>query len=82
MRNTKIKDTMRDTCIAELVNSWYQILVSTVEGKIFILNQEKYIIPKVLNGHPLLSGLLSKSRKLHPPLLTVILTPFEYSHLY
>ena len=32
MRNTKIKDTMRDTCIAELVNSWYQILVS-MEGK-------------------------------------------------
>lgn len=25
-RNTKIKDTMRDNCITELVDSWYQIL--------------------------------------------------------
>ena len=27
-RNTKIKDTMRDSCITELVDSWYRILVS------------------------------------------------------
>ena len=26
-RNTKIKDRIRDTCVTELVDSWFQILV-------------------------------------------------------
>ena len=26
-RNTKIKDHIRDTCVTELVDSWFQILV-------------------------------------------------------
>lgn len=27
-RNVAIKDNMRDTCVPELVESWYQIMVS------------------------------------------------------
>ena len=27
-RNTLLKDTMRETCVGDLVNSWYEILVS------------------------------------------------------
>ena len=27
-RNTLLKDAMRETCVGDLVNSWYEILVS------------------------------------------------------
>ena len=29
VRNVLIKDNMRDTCVPDLVESWYQIMVST-----------------------------------------------------
>ena len=37
-RNTKIKDHIRDTCVTELVDSWFQILVGV--NLVFWYNNE------------------------------------------
>ena len=37
-RNTKIKDHIRDTCVTELVGSWFQILVGG--NLVFCFNNE------------------------------------------
>ncbi len=43
IRNTAIKDIMRDQCIPDLVESWLQIIVRPEGGQIFYTDLCTYV---------------------------------------